>query len=85
LTARLSARDAAGKALPIHTYLRGDNQDGEASFVPANIGHAYIDPFLEKTRGIHVFGRSRLEKQRIPISLDPEEIERLRALGYVGG
>lgn len=85
LTAKLSARDAAGVALPIHTYLRGDDLEGEASFMPANIGHAYIDPFLEKTRGVHVFGRSRLEKQRIPISLDPEEIERLRALGYVGG
>jgi arylsulfatase A-like enzyme len=85
LTAKLSARDAAGGALPIHTYLRGDDLEGEASFMPANIGHAYIDPFLEKTRGVHVFGRSRLEKQRIPISLDPEEIERLRALGYVGG
>jgi len=83
--ARLDVRDAAGRALPARVYQREGVMQNGVSFRVAEIGHAYIDPFLEKARGVYLFGRSRLEKQRIPISLDPEEIERLKALGYVGG
>ncbi len=83
--ARLAVHDAAGGALPVRIYQREGAMQNDISFQVAEIGHAYIDPFLEKSRGVYLFGRSRLEKQRIPISLDPEEIERLKALGYVGG
>jgi len=83
--ARLGVRDAAGRALPVRIYQREGVMQNDVSFQVAEIGHAYIDPFHEKTRGVYLFGRSRLEKQRIPISLEPEEIERLKALGYVGG
>ncbi|MFN0150315.1 MAG: sulfatase [bacterium] len=82
---QLAVRGAAGGALPVRIYQREGIVRSDVSFQMAEIGHAYIDPFHQKTSGVSLFGRSRLEKQRIPISLDPEEIERLKALGYVGG
>jgi arylsulfatase A-like enzyme len=82
--AEIAMRDAAGNALPIAIYGRGEPSRGSVTVSMPDIGHALLFPFDAPPRGSFVYARARREKQRVSISLGPEEIERLRALGYIG-
>jgi arylsulfatase len=75
--------DVTAQALPI-TVLEHGTTMGHAGFSLPEIGHAMLNPFPTDRPGIYVFGRARLMTQRIPVDLGPEEIERLRSLGYIG-
>ncbi len=81
--AEVDARDEAGRPLPITLLGRGPSSAPVAFSLP-EIGHALLNPFPTTDHGVFVFGRARLTTQRVPIDLGPEEIERLRALGYIG-
>lgn len=83
--AEVEVRDGSGAPLPITVHGRAGTFAGHAAFWLPEIGHALLNPFENPARGAYVFGRARLAKQRVTIKPGPEEIERLKALGYVGG
>lgn len=84
IEARIAFASERGRALPITIYQRGRVANGPADFRLPDIGHAHADPFVDQARGVYVFGRAWPDQPGLPVTLEPEDIERLKALGYIG-